>query len=162
MPRAARTLGLSRWVAYYFWPALKYFLRLASEISPPSTSIRRLAPLADWDHYYSAPGLVYDETDLPLPSSLATLSSVVGDLGSGFSRTIYETCVDGACFTAPRPSDDDNPSLRQALNGSEAREWRAARQKEFENVFGRLWRQNYENLNPNHNTIPTHRKNGGL
>ena len=40
MPRAARTWGWSRCVAYHFWPDLKNFLRLASEMSPPSTSTR--------------------------------------------------------------------------------------------------------------------------
>ena len=90
-------------------------------------------PLIDWDSFYRPSNWSYD--DEPVPSPLPANSAVRGvadQLGREFSRSLYATGIDGQCFAAPR--DPDTPSLREAMNGPERKEWEAARQAEFENL----------------------------
>ena len=97
--------------------------RRRSAMTHSATGIRSIAP-SDWEY-------VDEHAPAPLPANSA-VREVAGSLGREFSRTLYATGIDGQCFAAPR--DPDSPSLREAMNGPERKEWEAARQAEFENL----------------------------
>lgn len=104
--------------------------------SPSATDVPAFgaSPMAYWSHMYAdGPYQWHDEPPV-MPAASAALSSVVNVLGRGFSCLFYALQIDGQCFAAPRGSDADNPSMREALSGNEREGWMQARDTERRNI----------------------------
>ena len=97
------------------------------------------APLNSWHGYFNvAEGLdVYwpeqqDVPDIPKPTEL--LRSAAPLLSDDFSNALYNSCIDGQLFAAPREVANDNPTYRAARASPEWPSWEQACESEVQNL----------------------------
>ena len=105
--------------------------------APPSANLADPQPMNAWHDHFAADAswpAQRDVADAPKPTLLLEAAAPLLSSSREFTNHLYQTCIDGQLFAAPREISSDNPTYRQARASPEWPKWEEACEREIENL----------------------------